>query len=134
LRVQGLRERHRNPRRATRKRVPDISVPVTHDNYKLDLGNVRVHAKHWDGAVGRKTVQEFVGSMDLYRSRKGVIFTTSSFSSDALEFVERIEGKKVVLIAGDELARLVIEHRVGVSVTNSYEIVDVSQDFFDEET
>lgn len=92
-----------------------------------------VQAKRWDGTVGRKTVQEFVGSMDLYRSRKGVIFTTSSFTSDALEFVERIEGKKVVLIAGDELARLMIEHRVGVTVTKSYEIVDVSQDFFDEE-
>jgi restriction system protein len=100
---------------------------------KLGLGNVCVQAKRWDGTVGRKTVQEFVGSMDLYRSRKGVIFTTSTFTSDAVEFVERIEGKKVVLIAGDELARLMIEHRVGVTVTKSYEIVDVSQDFFDEE-
>jgi restriction system protein len=100
---------------------------------KLGLGNVCVQAKRWDGTVGRKTVQEFVGSMDLYRSRKGVIFTTSSFSNDALEYVERIEGKKVVLIAGEELARLMIEHRVGVTVTKTYEIVDVSQDFFDEE-
>jgi restriction system protein len=102
------------------------------DEDKLGLGNVCVQAKRWDGTVGRKTVQEFVA--DLYRSRKGVIFTTSSFSSDALEFVEQIEGKKVVLIAGDELARLMIEHRVGVTATKSYEIVDVSQDFFDEET
>ena len=101
---------------------------------KLGLGNVCVQAKRWDGTVGRKTVQEFVGSMDLYRSRKGVIFTTSSFTADALEYVERIEGKKVVFIAGEELARLMIEHRVGVTVTKSYEIVDVSQDFFDEDT
>jgi restriction system protein len=100
---------------------------------KLGLGNVCVQAKRWDGTVGRKTVQEFVGSMDLYRSRKGVIFTTSLFSADAKEYVERIEGKKVVLIAGEELARLMIEHRVGVTVTKSYDIVDVSQDFFDEE-
>ena len=101
---------------------------------KLGLDAVCIQAKRWEGTVGRKTVQEFVGSMDLYRSRKGVLFTTGAFSSDALEFVQRIEGKKVVLIAGDELARLMIEHRVGVTFTRSYEIVDVSQDFFDEET
>lgn len=101
---------------------------------KLGLGNICVQAKRWEGTVGRKTVQEFVGSMDLYRSRKGVIFTTGLFSSDALEFVDRIEGKKVVLIAGSELARLMIEYRVGITVTKSYDIVDVSQDFFDEET
>lgn len=108
-----------------------IDGVIYEDN--LGLGNVCVQAKRWEGTVGRKTVQEFVGSMDLYRSRKGVIFTTSSFSSEALEFVDRIEGKKVVLIAGSELARLMIEYRVGITVTRSYDIVDVSQDFFDEE-
>jgi restriction system protein len=100
---------------------------------KLGLDRVCIQAKRWEGTVGRKTVQEFVGSMDLHRSRKGVILTTSSFSADAREFVDRIEGKKVVLIAGDELTRLMIEHRVGITVKRKYEIVDVSQDFFDEQ-
>src|SRR5205085_1540720 len=79
---------------------------------KLGLDNVCVQAKRWEGTVGRRTVQEFVGSMDLHRSSKGVILTTGSFSSDAQEYVGRIEGKKVVLIPGDELTRLMIEHRV----------------------
>jgi restriction system protein len=100
---------------------------------KLGLDSVCIQAKRWEGTVGRKTVQEFVGSMDLHRSRKGVILTTGTFSHDASEFVDRIEGKKVVLIAGEELTRLMIEHRVGVTPTRSYELVDVSQDFFDEE-
>ena len=101
---------------------------------KLGLDNVCVQAKRWEGTVGRTTVQAFVGSMDLHRSRKGVIITTSTFSNDAQEFVSRIEGKKVVLIAGEELTHLMVEHRVGVIQTRSYELVDVSQDFFDEET
>jgi restriction system protein len=101
---------------------------------KLCLDSVCVQAKRWEGTVGRKTVQEFVGSMDLHRSRKGVIFCTGAFSKDAIEYVDRIEGKKVVLIDGEELARLMIEHRVGVTSTRSYEVVAVSQDFFDEET
>jgi restriction system protein len=101
---------------------------------KLCLDSVCIQAKRWEGTVGRKTVQEFVGSMDLHRSRKGVILSTSAFSRDAIEYVERIEGKKVVLIDDDQLTRLMIEHRVGVTPTRSYELVAVSQDFFDEET
>jgi restriction system protein len=100
---------------------------------KLGLDSVCIQAKRWEGTVGRKTVQEFVGSMDLHRSRKGVILTTGRFSHDALEYVDRIEGKKVVLISGEELAQLMIDHRVGVAPTHKYELVDVSQDFFDEE-
>jgi len=100
---------------------------------KLGLDNVCIQAKRWEGTVGRKTVQEFVGSMDFYRSRKGVIFTTSSFSKDAQEYIDRIEGKKVVLIDGAALTRFMIDHKVGVTTTRTYEVVDVSQDFFDEE-
>ena len=66
-----------------------------------------------------------------YRSRKGVILTTSQFSSDALSYVERIEGKKVVLIDGEQLCRLMMDHKIGVTVRQTYEIMDVSQDFFD---
>lgn len=71
--------------------------------------------------------------MDLHRSRKGVIFTTSHFSQEAHDFVQRIEGKKVVLIDGEELTRLMIECRVGVTSSKNYELLDISQDFFDED-
>ena len=49
-----------------------------------------------------------------------------------MDFVERIEGKKVVLINGDQLAELMIDHGLGVITTKSYEIREVSNDFFDE--
>ena len=51
---------------------------------------------------------------------------------DAVEFVERTEGKNVVLIDGDQLAVLMIEHGLGVTTTKTYEIREVSNDFFDE--
>jgi restriction system protein len=50
----------------------------------------------------------------------------------ALDFVDRIEGKKVVLIDGDRLADLMIEHGLGVTTTKVYELKEVSNDFFDE--
>lgn len=100
---------------------------------KLGLDTVCVQAKRWEGTVGRPVVQGFVGSMDLHRSRKGVVITTGRFSHDARDYVDRIEGKKVVLIDGEQLSQLMIEHKVGVAVRRTYVLVDISQDFFDEE-
>lgn len=74
-------------------------------------------------------IQGFVGSMDYIRAKKGVILTTSQFTRDALDFVDRIEAKKVVLIDGPKLAELMIEHNVGVKLTKVYELKEVSNDF-----
>ena len=100
---------------------------------KLGLDVVCLQAKRWEGPVGRPVVQAFVGSLDYIRARKGVILTTSSFTRDAREFIERIEGKKVVLIEGAQLAELMLDHGVGVTTTKVYELREVSNDFFDED-
>jgi restriction system protein len=100
---------------------------------KLGLDVVCIQAKRWQGTVSRPTIQSFVGSMDLIRAKKGVVITTSDFSREAIEFVDRIEGKRVVLINGKQLAQLMIEHDVGVSTTGVYQLKEVSNDFFEEE-
>ena len=100
---------------------------------KLGLDVVCIQAKRWDGSVGRPVIQGFVGSMDYVRARKGVILSTSQFTKEALDFADRIEGKKVVLIDGSKLADLMIEHNVGVYSTKLYELKEVSNDFFDED-
>jgi len=100
---------------------------------KLGLDIVCIQAKRWEASVGRPVIQSFVGSMDLDRAKKGVILTTSTFTRDAQDFVNRIEGKKVVLIGGERLAELMIEHNLGVTRTKTYELKEVSNDFFDED-
>jgi restriction system protein len=50
-----------------------------------------------------------------------------------MECVERIEGKKVVLIGGERLAELMSDHGVGVTPPKVYELREVSNDFFDED-
>lgn len=97
---------------------------------KLGLDIVCIQAKRWQGTVGRPAVQAFVGSMDLIRAKKGVILTTGRFSEDASSFIDRIEGKRVVLIDGNKLAELMIEHDVGVSTKTVYKLKEVSGDFF----
>jgi restriction system protein len=54
---------------------------------KLGLDKVYVQAKRWEGVVGRPTVQGFAGSLDSEHARKGILITTSSFSSDARTYV-----------------------------------------------
>lgn len=100
---------------------------------RLGLDVVCIQAKRWESTVGRPVVQGFVGSMDYVRARKGVLLTTSSFSSDALDYVHRIEGKKVVLIDGETLADLMIDTNVGVSVADTYLVKRVDFDFFNED-
>jgi restriction system protein len=99
---------------------------------KLGLDVVCIQAKRWEGSVGGDVIQRFAGSMDLHRAKKGVILTTSSYTKAAHDFVNRIEGKKVVLIDGEQLAELMIEHDLGVATTKSYLVKEVSNDFFDE--
>jgi restriction system protein len=99
---------------------------------KLGLDVVYVQAKRWANPVGRPTVQAFAGSLEGHRARKGVLITTSSFTRDAREYVERIE-KKIVLVDGEALASLMIENGVGVSEVEAYVVKRLDEDYFEGE-
>lgn len=99
---------------------------------KLGLDSVYIQAKKWEAVVGRPFVQAFAGSLEGQRARKGVMITTSTFSQDAKDYVQKIE-KKIVLIDGKQLAQLMIEHDVGVTVTKVYALKKLDQDFFEAE-
>ena len=99
---------------------------------KLGLDIVYVQAKRWEGTVGRPIVQAFAGSLEGQRARKGVLITTSQFSQDAEDYVTRID-KKIVLIDGERLAQLMIDHGVGVTEVQSYSVKRVDLDYFNEE-
>jgi restriction system protein len=102
---------------------------INEDTLGLDV--VYIQAKRWEGVVGRPVVQAFVGSLEGQRARKGVLITTSSFTSEAQQYTAMID-KRVILIDGARLAQLMIEHGVGVSVEQSYDLKRIDLDFFDE--
>ena len=66
------------------------------------------------------------------RARKGVFITTSSFSSEARQYAERID-TRIILIDGTELGKLMIGHSAGVTPVAVYELKRVDSDFFAEE-
>jgi restriction system protein len=98
---------------------------------KLGLDVVYVQAKRWSNSVGRPVVQAFAGSLEGVRARKGVLITTSYFSQDALDYIHKIE-KRIVLIDGQQLADLMIEHDVGVNVSVTYKVKRLDSDYFEE--
>lgn len=97
----------------------------------LGLDTVYIQAKRWEGTVGRPVVQNFAGSLEGARARKGVLITTSTFTSDAHEYVKHIE-KRIVLIDGVTLADLMLEHNVGVTVAKTYTVKRIDLDYFEE--
>ena len=99
---------------------------------RLGLDTIYLQAKRWQGNVGRPEIQKFVGALQGQRARKGVFITTSAFTADAIDYASRID-TKVVLIDGQQLANLMMDFDVGVSVAATYAVKRVDSDYFEEE-
>ncbi|MDA1006025.1 MAG: restriction endonuclease, partial [Verrucomicrobia bacterium] len=95
----------------------------------LGLDIIYLQAKRWEGTVGRPEIQKFAGALQGQRARKGIFITTSTFSSDALEYTSRIE-TKIILIDGSRLAKLMFDHGVGVATASNYEVKRIDSDYF----
>jgi restriction system protein len=98
---------------------------------KLGLDAVYIQAKRYapDSKVGRPALQAFVGSLTGEGANKGVFVTTSDFSKEARDYVERVQ-HRIVLINGTRLARLMIQHEVGARARKTYTLRSVDEDYF----
>ena len=99
---------------------------------RLGLDAIYLQAKRWEGIVGRPEIMRFVGALAGQRATKGVFITTSRFTQDAKEYASTSQ-YKVVLMDGERLADLMIEHDLGVSVAATYQLKRIDSDFFSEE-
>ncbi len=99
---------------------------------KLGLDVVYIQAKRWDNnSVGRPDVMQFAEALQAQKANKGIFITTSRFTEDARSYVSKI-GSKIVLIDGEQLSQLMIEHDVGVSTVSLYPVKKIDTDYFDE--
>lgn len=97
---------------------------------RLGLDIIYIQAKRWDATIGRPEIQKFAGALDGQRARKGIFITTSDFSRDAEDYVSRID-KKIILIDGQTMARLMIDFGVGVTPVSTYEVKKLDSDYFE---
>jgi restriction system protein len=52
------------------------------------------------------------------------------FSKQAIDYAQNVPNLKVILIDGQQLATLMIEHNVGISVQKIYEIKQIDENYF----
>ncbi len=112
------------------KRSNDEGIDGVINEDRLGLDVVYVQAKRWQGSVGRKEIQSFVGALAGKQAGKGIFITTSEFTVHAVEYAE-IVSQKIVLIDGPRLAELMIEHGIGVSTIRTIALKRLDSDYFD---
>ena len=100
---------------------------------KLGLDAIYLQAKRWEGTIGGPAVQGFAGALIGKKARKGVFITTSNFSPQARSFASGTENLKIILIDGEQLAQLMIDHDVGVTEESRYVVKKVDLDYFGDE-
>jgi restriction system protein len=98
---------------------------------RLGLDRIYVQAKRWQNTVGRPQIQSFVGALAGKHATKGIFITTSDFADTANEFV-RNTAQRVILIDGQRLAELMIQHNIGISLAYAHEIKRIDSDYFEE--
>ncbi|QEC51719.1 restriction system protein [Anseongella ginsenosidimutans] len=116
------------------KKTGDEGIDGTIKEDKLGLDIIYIQAKRWQAGnmIGRPELQKFVGALAGQGAKKGIFITTSSFTREALNYIPRNE-TRIVLIDGEQLAELMIDHNLGVAPHRMYEIKRLDSDYFVEE-
>lgn len=113
-------------------RSGDDGVDGVIDQDALGLDRVYIQAKRYGSRnnVGSGAIRDFFGSLDRHKASKGLFVTTSGFSPSAVETAQYLS-KRIVLIDGEQLAKLMIRHNVGCRVEETLEIKKVDEDYFE---
>jgi len=109
----------------------DGGVDGVIDQDALGLDRIYVQAKRYtDNKVSSGEIRDFFGSLDRFKANKGMFVTTSTFSQAAKETAEMLS-KRIVLIDGQLLTRLMIRFDIGCRVEEVVHIKKLDEDFFD---
>lgn len=102
---------------------------ISEDPLGLDI--VFLQAKRYSpvNVIGVSQIREFAGTLDERGAVKGVFVTTSSFAGPARVYAER-SPKRLILIDGDELTRLLIRYGVGVRSFRLVDLKRIDEDYF----
>lgn len=113
-------------------RSGDDGVDGVIDQDALGLDRVYIQAKRYTAgnSISSGAIRDFFGSLDRHKAAKGLFVTTSTFSSSARETAEFLS-KRIVLIDGEQLTKLMIRYNVGCRTEEVLHIKKVDEDFFE---
>jgi restriction system protein len=98
---------------------------------RLGLDVIYLQAKRWENTIGAPQLRDFAGSLEERKAIKGIFITTSDFTREARDYVNRI-GKRIILINGTELAQFMIDFGVGVLERETYVLKRIDEEYFEE--
>ena len=113
-------------------RSGDDGVDGVIEQDALGLDRVYIQAKRYaaGNGIGSGAIRDFFGSLDRHKATKGLFVTTSTFSSSAIETAEALS-KRIVLIDGTQLAKLMIRHNVACRIEETLHIKKLDEEFFE---
>lgn len=113
-------------------RSGDDGVDGVIDQDELGLDRVYIQAKRYaaGNSVSSGAIRDFFGSLDRHKAAKGLFVTTSTFTASARDTAEYLS-KRIVLIDGGQLTRLMIRHNVGCRIEESLHVRKIDEDFFE---
>lgn len=113
-------------------RSGDDGVDGVIDQDALGLDRIYIQAKRYatGNNIGPGAIRDFFGSLDRHKATKGLFVTTLTFSSSARQPADLLS-KRIVLIDGEQLTKLMIRHDVGCRVEDTLAIKRIDEEFFD---
>ena len=113
-------------------RAGDGGIDGTIREDALGLDEVYLQAKKYAAGttVSENDLRNFAGAIDAANTTKGVFVTTAGFTRSATDYVAK-SPKRIVLIDGEELARLMVVHEIGVRTRIRYAVNRIDEDYFD---
>ena len=113
-------------------RSGDDGVDGVIDEDALGLDRIYVQAKRYapENAVSAGDIRNFFGALDLFKATKGLFVTTSYFTASAKDTAKNVS-KRVVLVDGEQLTRLMIRYGVGCRIEETLYIKRLDEEFFD---
>ncbi len=104
---------------------------INEDVLGLDIIHLQAKRYATGNTIGVEKIREFAGALDERGATKGVFVTTSHFAPTAIQYAQR-SPKRLILINGEELTRLLVRYGVAVRGYRMLELKKVDTDYFDE--
>jgi len=101
---------------------------------KLGLDQIYVQSKRYraGSAISGNDINAFMGAMGRKGVTMGVFITASHFTDGARKAAEENKHQQVVLIDGEELAAIMVQHQIGATIVGSYSVFKIDENFFTE--
>ncbi len=111
----------------------DDGVDGVIDQDPLGVDQIYIQAKRYaeGNNIGSGAIRDFFGALNLKKAQKGIFFTSSAFTSSAIQTANDL-GVRIVLIDGLRLAKLMIRYNIGCRDEEILHLKKVDEEFFEQ--